>query len=74
VAHTNPAHTNPVQPSQSLIKSICYPHLFKVTSKAIIHGCKYERFAVEAYLKVMEHKHKDFKIKHCGMIVDKEHP
>ena len=60
------AHSNPMQPSESLIKSLCYPHLFKVTSKAISHGKKYEKTAVET--------HKDFQVKYCGMIVDKEHP
>ena len=28
------AHSNPLQPSQSLIKSICYPCLFSATTKA----------------------------------------
>lgn len=27
-------HKNPAQPSTSLVKSICYPQLFKVTTKA----------------------------------------
>ena len=34
------AHSNPMQPSQSLIKSLRYLHLFKVTSKAISNGKK----------------------------------
>ena len=68
------AHSNPMQPSQSLIKSLCYPHLFKVTSKAITHGKKYEKTAVETYVSLMSQTHKDFQVKYCGMIVDKEHP
>ena len=32
-------HTNLAQPSQSLIQSICYPHLYKLNTKAIKHGC-----------------------------------
>ena len=68
------AHSNPMQPSQSLIKSLCYPHLFKVTSKAITHGKKYEKTAVEKYVSLMSQTHKDFKVKYCGMIVDKEQP
>ena len=68
------AHSNPMQPSQSLIKSPCYPHLFKVTSKAITHGKKYEKTAVETYVSLMSQTHKDFQVKYCGMIVDKEHP
>ncbi|CAH3165057.1 unnamed protein product [Pocillopora meandrina] len=40
-------HSNP---TQFLIKSLCYPHLFKVTSKAVTHGKKHEASAVEAYV------------------------
>lgn len=36
-------HSDPTQPSQSLIKTICYPSIFKATSKAIKHGCKEEK-------------------------------
>ena len=63
-----------MQPSQSLIKSLCYPHLFKVTSKAISHGKKYEKTAVETYVSLMSQTHKDFQVKFCGIILDKEHP
>ena len=41
------AHTNPAMPSQSLIKSISYPDLFKVTTKAISHGHKNESAALK---------------------------
>ncbi|CAH3151454.1 unnamed protein product, partial [Porites lobata] len=68
------AHSNPMQPSQSLIKSLCYPHLFKVTSKAISHDKKYEKTAVETYVSLMSQTHKDFQVKFCGIILDKEHP
>jgi len=33
------SHTNPSQPSQSLIKSICYPDLFKFHAVASDYGC-----------------------------------
>ena len=62
------AHSNPMQPSQSLIKSLCYPHLFKVTSKAISHDKKYEKTAVETYVSLMSQTHKDFQVKYCGII------
>lgn len=35
-------HSNVAQPSKSLIKGVCYLHLYKVNTKAIKHGCKYE--------------------------------
>ena len=47
-------HSNIAQPSQSVIKSVCYPHLYKVNSKAIRHGCKYEEYAIKAYKTHME--------------------
>ena len=34
----------------NLSKSMCYPHLFKVNSKAIIHGHRNEAPAVDAYM------------------------
>lgn len=43
------AHSNPSQPSQSLIKSICYPSLLSATTKAIGHGIKYESEVIRAY-------------------------
>ena len=68
------SHTKPAMPSQSLIKSMCYPHLFKVNSKAIIHGRRNETPAIDAYSKVMSQTHRDFIVKHCVMIIDKHHP
>lgn len=41
--------TNLVQPSQSLIKSVCYPHLFNGNTKAVLHRCKHEADAIIAY-------------------------
>ena len=41
--------TNPAQPSQTLIKSICYPNLFKVNTKTVICGCKHKADAIKAY-------------------------
>ena len=46
--------TNPAQPSQSLIQSVCYPHLFKVNTKAVLHGCKHEADAIKAYEEEMK--------------------
>ena len=54
-------HTNPAQPSQSLIKSICYPHLFTINTKAVTYGCKHEDDAIKAYEEIMAMTHTDFK-------------
>ena len=50
-------HTNPVQPSQSLIKSIYYPHLCKINTKAVTYGCKHEDDAIKAYEEIMAMTH-----------------
>ena len=55
-------HTNPAQPSQSLIKSIYYPHLFKINTKAVSYGCKHEDDAIKAYEEITAMTHSDFKV------------
>ena len=67
-------HSHPPQPSQSLIKSICYPNIYKVNTKAVLHGFKEETNAVKAYGKVMKDMHKNFELKNCGVMINKEHP
>lgn len=67
-------HTNLAQPSQTLIKSICYPNLFKVNTKAVRHGCKYEEDAIKGYEVEIKKRHVNFKLKRCGVIINKEQP
>ncbi|XP_068714108.1 uncharacterized protein [Montipora foliosa] len=67
-------HSNIAQPSQSLIKSVCYPHLYKVNSKAIRHGCKYEEYAIKAYKTHMEKRHVNFQVLRCGLFINKQYP
>ena len=43
-------HTNIANPSQSLIKGICYPEAYSFTSKATSWGCKHEKEAREIYV------------------------
>ena len=43
-------NTNPANPSQSLIKAICYPEEFKFDSKQTAWGSKQEKIAQEIYL------------------------
>ena len=67
-------HSNVAQPSQSLIKSICYPHLYKVNTKAIKHGCKFEDYATRAYEAHMKKSHINFQLTRCGLFINKEYP
>ena len=48
------SHTNPALPSQSLIKSICYPDVFKFSTPATEHRCKHESEAIIAFEKQMK--------------------
>ena len=67
-------HSNPDLPSQSLIKKICYPSLFQVTTKAVMYGRKYEAAAIAAYELHMKQNHKIFRILKCGLFVLKDLP
>ena len=51
------SHTDPSLPFQSLIKTVCYPELFKFSTAAIAHGCQHEESAVLGFEKVMKTQH-----------------
>lgn len=40
--------TDPNQPAQRFIKSVCYPESYKCTSKATTWGCNHEKFGWQA--------------------------
>ena len=61
--------TTPAQSSQKLIKSICYPNLFKVNTKAVIHRCKHEADVTKAYEVEMIKSHADFQLSQCGLVI-----
>ena len=65
---------NLAKPPLSTIRTICYPHLFKVNAKAIKHGCKYEDIATKAYAEMMSTKHVNFKVGKCGLFINSLHP
>ena len=67
-------HTNPAQPAQSLIKSICYPHVFRFNTAATIHDCKHEDVAIEGYTTYMKQRHVNFNVTKCGTFIDPDHP
>ena len=68
------SHSNPALPSNSLIQSICYPELNKLNTDAIRHGCKHEQDAINAYEKVMNEKHVNFRVVRCGLFINKQYP
>ena len=64
-------HTNLAQPSQSLIRTICYPSLYKVNTKAVRHGQKHESDAIKAYGAAVKAKHANLEVKRCGLFINK---
>ena len=69
------SHTDPCQPSQSLIKAIYYPNVFKFSTAATgRHGCKHEPLAIKEYEKQMKSEHENFQVKNCCTFINKEYP
>ena len=67
-------HANLDLPSQSLIKSICYPTNHKFSSAATKWGCDHEKIAIEHYKKEKAKEHSNFKVKDSGFIISTEYP
>ncbi|PFX11696.1 hypothetical protein AWC38_SpisGene24478 [Stylophora pistillata] len=68
------SHTNPAQPSQSLVKTVCYPDIFKFSNAATEYGFKHESIAIKAYQMVTKEKHTNFDVKTCGTFINKKYP
>eukprot|EP00794_Sanderia_malayensis_P010417 gene10417-11507_t len=68
------SHTDPSKPSQSLIKSICYPEIFKFTNAATEYGCQHEKAAIKLFEIDMKKKHVNYKAIQCGMFINKRSP
>ena len=67
------SHTDPSQPSQSLVKAICYPDIFRFSTAATRYGCKHEDIAIAEYEKTMRKTHANFVITKCGTIINKKY-
>ena len=67
-------HTNPDLPSQSLIKRICHPTSYKLSSASTQWGCDHEKTAIEKYSEVMADKHTNFTVKDSGFIISTKYP
>lgn len=55
-------HTKIAQPSQSLIKSICYPESHRFSTKATEWGCEHEKTAIDTYTNQYESLHSGFSV------------
>ena len=67
-------HTDPDQPSLSLIKSICYPHSVKFSTSATKWGCEHEKTALQEYEKFMIKTHDNFKVTAAGLVLHTSWP
>ena len=66
--------TDPGNPSQSLVKRICYPDENRFFSQATKWGCEHENVAKTAYINIMKASHKGFVCKDSGLVVSTTHP
>jgi len=63
-------HTDATNPSQSLVKSICYPESFCFTSRQTTWGCKHEKSARDQYVKAQKSKHTNFTVQDSGLVIN----
>ena len=66
-------HTDPHQPSLSLLNTICYPEIHRFSTQATLWGCEHEKNAFLTSKAQMVTSHQDFNISHCGFFVSVEH-
>ena len=66
-------HTDVTQPSQSLIKQICYPESHRGTSESQEWGLKHEKTARDTYCSAVK-KHVNFTMTLSGLVIHPEHP
>ena len=67
-------HTKEDMPSQSLIKSICYPGSYKFESTATSWGCSHEEKALNIYKNIMKEHHENFEVNRCGFFISIDYP
>ena len=67
-------HTNLANPPQSLIKTICYPEAFCITSKQTDWGCKHEQTARDLYMEKSLRHHPDLQIQGSGLVINPQWP
>ena len=67
-------HSPVEQPSQSLIKLICYPEVHKFSTEATKWGCEHEKIARKQYTDRQKKKHKNFQVCDSGFVIDTDYP
>ena len=67
-------HTNPHQPSVSLLKCICYAEVNSFKSASTDWGRSHEKQALESYNSAMQCDHESFKVTPCGFFISVDSP
>ena len=66
--------TNAGNPSQSLIKSICYPKAFSFITKATSWGFRHEKLAQEIYYNTNKSKHNNLCLTESWLVISSQWP
>ena len=66
--------SNPDQPSQSLVKAVCYPEAASFTVAATQWGCKHEEVARAKYVEQMQASHHNFQMELSGFVINPDFP
>ena len=68
-------HTDVTNPAQSLVKSVCYPQELSFSSKQTDWGQKYEKVAIEQYLKSQRPRHANIlEVTDSGIVINPKWP
>ncbi|KAK4884885.1 hypothetical protein RN001_001156 [Aquatica leii] len=62
------------KPSISLLKTICYPLMYKFSSKATKWGLSHENDAFQEFCSLQMLTHEDFVVEKCGFIINPTFP
>ena len=67
-------HTEPSVPFKSLIKQICYPISYRISSPVSTWGCQHEEIAQEMYFQTMVESYNSFELTDYGFHISLELP
>ena len=67
-------HTDPANPSLSLIMSICHPETIRFKTAATTWGCQHEKEALDQYLQISSSSHQELRVSHSGLFISVDYP
>ena len=66
--------TDPTLPSQTLIKTVCYPESYKFSLSATVWGCQHEKYARDIFVDKLKDKHENVKLYEVGFFINPNVP